>query len=43
MYNVIINIREEDCLYTRSASEDPETMFALENQRKYDEGNGAFE
>ena len=43
MYNVMINVREDDCLYTSSASENPETLFAIENRRGYDEGDNAFE
>lgn len=43
MYNVVINVREEDCRYTRNKDDDPATIFAFENLRKYDTGNGAFE
>lgn len=43
MYNVMINVREEDCRYTRNKDDDPATIFAFENTRKYDTGNGAFE
>lgn len=42
MYNVIINVREEDCLYSMSPTATPEDMFAYANQRGYDEGDQAF-
>lgn len=43
MYNVVINVREEDCLLSISPDVPYSTLFAYTDSRGYDTGNNAFQ